>query len=266
MLLPARPSARWAPTDRRRIPVVTRRRSMLRDNAYSCRPIAPPTIDANVDSLSSATSATVSMPCARSLSAVTAPTPHNRRTGSGCRNASSRPGGTSSSPSGLASWLATFARNLVRAMPTVIGSPTRSRTSVRSRAAICTGVPDTRLNPLTSRNASSTEMASTSGEVSLENLEDRLAGPAVRRHPAAAPPRPAGTAVAPGRRPSRCARRMTWPRSWPRAPRRRRRSPGGRATRGRRVARRTHRTSRGPRAGWWPHGRKHARTYVRTYQ
>ena len=31
-------------------------------------------------------------------------------------------------PSGLASWLATLARNFVRAMPTVIGRPTRSRT------------------------------------------------------------------------------------------------------------------------------------------
>ena len=51
-------------------------------------------------------------------------------------------------------------------MPTVIGSPTRSRTSARSRAAICTGVPETRRSPPTSRNASSTEMASTSGEVS----------------------------------------------------------------------------------------------------
>ena len=29
-------------------------------------------------------------------------------------------------------------------MPTVIGSPTRSRTAERNRAAICTGVPDTR--------------------------------------------------------------------------------------------------------------------------
>ena len=119
-----------------------------------------------MDSLSSATSATVSMPWACSLSAVTAPTPHNRRTGSGCRKASSRPGGTSSKPSGLASWLATLARNFVRAMPTVMGRPTRSRTSLRSRAAICTGVPETRRSPPTSRNASSTEIGSTSGVVS----------------------------------------------------------------------------------------------------
>src|SRR5207248_711222 len=87
------------------------------------------------------------MPCACNFSAVFAPTPQSRRTGSGCRNASSRSGGTRSSPSGLASWLATLARNLVRAMPTVIGSPTRSRTCARNLEAISTGVPDTRHRP-----------------------------------------------------------------------------------------------------------------------
>ena len=51
-------------------------------------------------------------------------------------------------------------------MPTVIGRPTRPRTSLRSREAICTGVPDTRRSPPTSRNASSTEIGSTSGVVS----------------------------------------------------------------------------------------------------
>ena len=64
---------------------------------------------------------------------VAGPTPHSRSTGSGCRNASSASGGTTSSPSGFATALATLARNLVRATPTVIGSPTRSRTSRRSR-------------------------------------------------------------------------------------------------------------------------------------
>ncbi len=94
------------------------------------------------------------------------PTPHNRPTGNGCRKSSSRSGGTSSSPSGFATALATFARNFVRATPTVIGSPTRSSTSRRSRFAISTGVPDTRPKPLTSRNASSIEIPSTSGVVS----------------------------------------------------------------------------------------------------
>ena len=63
------------------------------------------------------------MPSAWSFSAVTGPTPHSRSTGSACRNASSRSGGTTSRPSGFATPLATLARNFVRAMPTVIGSP-----------------------------------------------------------------------------------------------------------------------------------------------
>ena len=52
------------------------------------------------------------------------------------RNSSSPSGGIASSPSGFATALATFARNLVRAIPTVIGRPTRSRTSRRSRSAM----------------------------------------------------------------------------------------------------------------------------------
>ncbi len=66
----------------------------------------------------------------------------------------------------FATALATFARNLVRATPTVIGSPTRRRTSVRSRLAISAGVPNTASIPRASRNASSIESASTDGEVS----------------------------------------------------------------------------------------------------
>ena len=52
------------------------------------------------------------------------PTPHSRSTGSGCRNSSSRSAATTSRPSGLATALATLARNFVRATPTVIGRPT----------------------------------------------------------------------------------------------------------------------------------------------
>ena len=62
--------------------------------------------------------------------------------------------------------LATFARNFVRATPTVIGSPTSSRTRRRSRAPISAGVPAKRSIPRTSRNASSMERASTTGAVS----------------------------------------------------------------------------------------------------
>ena len=62
--------------------------------------------------------------------------------------------------------LATLARNFVLATPTVMGKPTRSRTSRRSRSAISTGVPEIRFMPRTSRNASSIESPSTSGVVS----------------------------------------------------------------------------------------------------
>ena len=94
------------------------------------------------------------------------PTPHSRSTGSGCRKASSPSGGTTSRPSGFATPLATLARNFVLATPIVIGRPTRSSTVRRSRTAISTGSPAIRRMPLTSRNASSIDSPSTSGEVS----------------------------------------------------------------------------------------------------
>ena len=74
----------------------------------------------------------------------------------------------------MATPLATLARNFVRATPTVIGSPTRSRTSRRSRAAISAGVPAIRRRPPTSRNASSIEMPSTSGVVSRNTSNTAL--------------------------------------------------------------------------------------------
>ncbi len=113
-----------------------------------------------------ATWPTVTIPRARSFSEVTGPTPHSSSTGSRCSHASSRSGGTSSSPSGFATRLATLARNFVRAMPTVIGSPTCSRTRARSRTAISRGEPAIRRIPRTSRKASSIEMPSTRGVVS----------------------------------------------------------------------------------------------------
>ena len=63
----------------------------------------------------------------------------------------------------MATPLATLARNLVRATPTVMGRPTCSRTSRRNRAAISVGVPAIRLIPRTSRNASSIDSPSTTG-------------------------------------------------------------------------------------------------------
>ncbi len=107
----------------------------------------------------------MAIPRARSLAAVAGPTPQSASTGSGSRNARSPPAGTTSRPSGLATALATFARNFVVATPTVIGRPTRSRTSRRSATAISSGVPWMRSSPRASRNASSIDSPSTSGEV-----------------------------------------------------------------------------------------------------
>ena len=67
-----------------------------------------------------------------------------------------------------------MARNFVRATPTVIGSPICSRTLRRSRAAISTGLPAIRSMPETSRNASSIEMPSTCGDVSLNTSNTAL--------------------------------------------------------------------------------------------
>jgi hypothetical protein len=54
---------------------------------------------------------------------------------------------------------------LVLAIPTVMGRPTRSRISRRSRAAMSVAEPEIRSSPRTSRNASSIESPSTSGVV-----------------------------------------------------------------------------------------------------
>src|SRR4051794_276458 len=69
-------------------------------------------------------------------------------------------------PVGLGDAARDLARNFVRATPTVIGKPTRSRTSVRSRSAIAAGEPASRSIPRTSRKASSMDSPSTSGEAS----------------------------------------------------------------------------------------------------
>ena len=168
------PVAHWPPTERRRTPVRTRRGSRLWASACSWRPAARPTSETSISSSSRATSPTVISPCAFSFPAVTGPTPHSRSTGSGCRNASSVPAGTTSSPSGLATALATLARNFVTATPTVIGSPTSSRTRRRSRSAICSGEPAIRRMPRTSRNASSIDRPSTSGVVSRNTSNTAL--------------------------------------------------------------------------------------------
>ena len=161
-----RPSARCAPIDRRRRATSTGRGSCPTASAWRWRPAAGPRRDTRAGSPSAATSATVRTPRLRSFAAVTSPTPHSSSTDSGCRNASSPPSGTTRRPSGLATRLATLARNFVRATPTVIGSPTRVATSLRSRRPMSTGGPAILRRPLTSRKASSMEIPSTSGVVS----------------------------------------------------------------------------------------------------
>ena len=121
-------------------------------------------------------------PARRELAAVTGPTPQSRSTGSGCRNSSSPSGGTTSRPSGFATPLATLARNFVRATPTVIGRPTRSRTSRRSRAAISTGVPEIRAHPAHVEERLVDREPLDERRRVVEDLEHRLARLGVRRH------------------------------------------------------------------------------------
>ena len=115
-------------------------------------------------------------PAARAAcAAVTGPTPHSRSTGSGCRKASSPSGGTTSSPSGLATPLATLARNFVRATPTVIGRPTRSQhLAPQPHGDLDRRAREPRSSPRTSRNASSIERPSTSGVVSSKTANTAL--------------------------------------------------------------------------------------------
>ena len=133
------------------------------------------------DGSSAATSPTVWIPRACNFSAVTGPTPQ-RRSPAADAGSRARRRATTSRPSGLATPLATLARNFVRATPTVMGSPTRSATVCRRPTAIvgCAGDPP---NPRTSRNASSIERPSTSGRGVGEHLEHGLARVGVGRHP-----------------------------------------------------------------------------------
>lgn len=74
-------------------------------------------------------------------------------------------GVTMSRPSGFAARLAIFATIFVRATPTVIGSPTSSRTAVRSSSPSARAAPFVRASVAMSRNASSIDIASTTGAV-----------------------------------------------------------------------------------------------------
>ena len=204
-------------------PTWTGRGSRLWARAWRWRPAARPSIRTSVASPSCATCPTVVMEPSRSLAAVTGPTPHSRSTGSGCRNSSSPSVGTTSRPSGLATPLATLARNFVLATPTETGQadlledvPAQPHGDLRRRARDPPQPADVeeRLvdrQPLHERRRV------------VEDLEHRLARVAVGLHPRAGRRSPAGTAGEPGLRPSACGRRTPWPRSWPRARRRPRR-------------------------------------------
>jgi len=96
---------------------------------------------------------------------VAGPTPQSRDTGNGAKNICSVPGSTTSTPSGLARSLASFARNLVDAAPTDRQRPASSSTRPRIVVAMSRGSPSMRRAPATSRNASSMESCSTSGEI-----------------------------------------------------------------------------------------------------
>ncbi len=97
-------------------------------------------------------------------SPVTFPTPHSFSTGSGSRNSTSRPYGTTVRPSGLFMSEAIFATNLEAATPADTVSPVSAATAALIFRAISTAPPKSRSVPVTSRNASSMESASTRGE------------------------------------------------------------------------------------------------------
>ena len=184
------PSARCAPIERRRRPTCTGRGSRLCASAWRWRPDAAAEHRRSARlRASSATSPTVVIPRSCSLAAVTAPTPQSRSTGNGCRNVELAVGRNDAAA--RRAW-PTAARDLGQelgpgdadgdAEPDRFADA-RAGAARRSRS----GVPDTRRRPPTSRNASSIDRPSTSGVVSLEHLEHRLARLAVGREARAAP-------------------------------------------------------------------------------
>ena len=175
-----------------------RRGSRLCASACRWRPAARPRSRPAYPPAARPPAPTVMIPRARSFADVTGPTPHSRSTGSGCRNASSPSGGTTSSPSGLA----TRARDL--------GEELRPRDPDRDRQADLARAPRarSRVGDLRRRAARSAAMPAHVEERLvdrqplderrrvLEDLEHGLARLRVGRHPrrdddrvAAQPPR-----------------------------------------------------------------------------
>src|SRR5450756_1084873 len=81
-------------------------------------PATRPTARCTVSTSASASCATVVMPQRASASPVRSPTPHSELTGRACRKGTVASRGTSRTPSGLAMPEASFATNLVAAIPT----------------------------------------------------------------------------------------------------------------------------------------------------
>ena len=141
-------------------------------------------------------------------------------------------GGTTSSPSGLATPLATLARNFVRATPTRDRQPDLARAPARrSRAAISVG----RAGDLAGRPRRGTPRRWRAPRpAGWCPRRSRTPPCSPRRRPDMRRRHDDGLRAQPPRlprRPSRCAPRAPSPRSWRPAPRPARRSPAGRAAR-----------------------------------
>ena len=119
-------------------------------------------------------SPTVRTPRRESVSTVRSPAPHSAAMGSGSKNSWTRPARTTMTPSGLARLVASLATNLVGATPTEQVMPRFPCTSARIRAAMRGGSPNRRTAPPTSRNASSSDMGSTSGVWAKRISRNRL--------------------------------------------------------------------------------------------
>ena len=124
---------------------------------------------------------------------------------------------TTSRPSGLATPLATLARNFVRATPTVIGSPTRSRTSRRSRTRDLGGRAGDPPQPARRRGTPRRSRAPRRAASCPRTPRTPPCSPRSRPTCAADDDRVRAQPARLPRRPSPCGRRTPSPRSSPRA-------------------------------------------------
>ena len=256
------PRARCEPIEPRRRPTATGRGSWLCANACSCRPVpgrawrsAPPRAAGRCRRRCGCRGA-----C--SLAAVTAPTPHSRSTGSGCRKASSPTGGTTSSPSGLATRAGDLGQELGagdadgdRQAHPLAHRAAQPDGDLRRRARRCATARRRRGTPRRSRCPRRTAWCRRTPRTPPCWRRCRPTG-AVRRRRRAGHSR---RACAPAHRRAHAVRLGLVAGAQHHA--HRRRSPGGRAARRGRAAPPRRRTHRGRRAG--STRRLRPRTYVR---